>query len=419
MKNGTKSYSDRRLSSNDASLLQMNNRPPLDPKRYVQWIFVCFLVAVNLPGVQADSPSQLVTPGTVIAHSSASTGLFLGSPSLAIMSDGTYVASYDTFGPQSTADTVSIAVSHDKGASWLTRPDVIGQYWSSLFSVGNVLYLFGTDRAMGVPVLRRSIDDGMTWSVPNDTSTGRFSYTGRYITAPVPVIVDNGRIWRCFESVESGDLKEVVLSAPSHTDILDTKNWTQTSHLGSSRSWLDGTFLSWEEGNIVQTESGGVAAVLRVNATKGEEKVAVITVAADGRSLIFNPATDFVNFPGGGKKFTIRYDRQTNLYWTLTNAVPEAGENRNLERVRNTLALMSSPDLHNWKIQKILLYHPDVARHGFQYADWQFDQNDIVAVIRMAFDDKDGGARSQHDSNYIAFVRFASFRDASAGSINR
>jgi hypothetical protein len=54
--------------------------------------------------------------------------------------------------------------------------------------------------------------------------------------------------------------------------------------------------------------------------------------------------------------------------------------------------------------------HPDRQKHGFQYVDWQIEGNDIIAVIRMAFDDAQGGAQSQHNSNYISFMRFPDFR---------
>jgi hypothetical protein len=61
-------------------------------------------------------------------------------------------------------------------------------------------------------------------------------------------------------------------------------------------------------------------------------------------------------------------------------------------------------------VRCILLYHPDVAKHGFQYVDWLFDGDDIIAACRTAYDDGVGGARNQHDSNFMTFHRFANFR---------
>jgi hypothetical protein len=57
-----------------------------------------------------------------------------------------------------------------------------------------------------------------------------------------------------------------------------------------------------------------------------------------------------VEFPGGAKKFTIRYDRKSKLYWALTNPAPGEADPAS---VRNTLALISSPDLRRWQVRKV------------------------------------------------------------------
>ena len=31
--------------------------------------------------------------------------------------------------------------------------------------------------------------------------------------------------------------------------------------------------------------------------------------------------------------------------------------------------------------------HPDVKNHGFQYVDWLFEGDDLIAACRTAFDD--------------------------------
>jgi hypothetical protein len=67
--------------------------------------------------------------------------------------------------------------------------------------------------------------------------------------------------------------------------------------------------------------------------------------------------------------------------------------------------------LRDWKINCILLHHPDRGRHGFQYPDWLFDGDDIIAAIRTAHDDGLGGAHNAHNANFLTFHRFANFRD--------
>lgn len=99
------------------------------------------------------------------------------------------------------------------------------------------------------------------------------------------------------------------------------------------------------------------------------------------------------------------------IYWTLANFIPihHAGQ-KSPASLRNTLALLHSEDLRSWTVSVVLLYHPDVARHGFQYADWQFDGDDLIAVVRTAFDDEEGGAHSSHDANFLTFHRWENFR---------
>lgn len=50
-------------------------------------------------GLAAADFSQV--PGVVIDHLPAGTGLFVGSPSIAIWTNGDYVVSHDFFGPKS------------------------------------------------------------------------------------------------------------------------------------------------------------------------------------------------------------------------------------------------------------------------------------------------------------------------------
>ena len=87
------------------------------------------------------------------------------------------------------------------------------------------------------------------------------------------------------------------------------------------------------------------------------------------------------------------------------------GNEQAVERIRNTLALISSPDLYRWTIRTVVLHHADVKFHAFQYVDFQFDANDMIALSRTAYDDGLGGANSQHNANFITFHRFKDFRD--------
>ena len=137
---------------------------------------------------------------------------------------------------------------------------------------------------------------------------------------------------------------------------------------------------------------------------------------ASGKKQTFDPETGFISFPGGCKKFTIRFDPKSKLYYSLTNAGLDRYRGKNkVERTRNVMALTSSPDLKQWTIRSVILEHGDTTKVGFQYSDWQFDGADLIVAIRMAHPDGLGGAHNQHDANYLAFLRIHNFRTLSGG----
>ncbi|HEY8504979.1 MAG TPA: sialidase family protein [Gemmataceae bacterium] len=379
-----------------------------------------FVGLLALPGPSpAEEPYRSKVPGVVIDHSPARSRQYIGSPSLAVLPGGEYVASHDFFGPGSTKSKSVVFRSGDKGKSWEKIADVEGQWWSSLFVHRGALYLMGTSREHGHVVIRRSADGGKTWTEPKDAHTGLLLADGKYHTAPVPVVVHRGRVWRAMEDAMGpggwgSHFRAFVMSAPEDADLLEAKNWTVSNRVARNPDWLGGTFRGWLEGNAVVAPDGEVVNVLRVHNPPEGGKAAVMEVSADGRRVTFDPEKGFIDFPGGAKKFTIRFDPVSQHYWTLANWVPPRHRSKDPSRVRNTLALARSPALRDWEVRCVLLYHPDTARHGFQYVDWLFDGDDLIAVCRTAHDDGEGGAHNQHDANYMTFHRFPRFRTLTA-----
>jgi hypothetical protein len=358
-------------------------------------------------------------PGVVIDHSPAATGLFIGSPSLTVLTNGDYLAAHDFFGPKSDEfgrPATVVFRSTDRGQTWQQTARLQGAFWSGLFVHRGAAYLMGTDQHHGRIVIRRSTDGGATWTEPRDTTTGLLTPPGQYHTAPMPVIEHGGRLWRAFEDAMGGTewgkrYRAGMLSVPVDADLLCATNWTLSNFLPRDSNWLHGNFNAWLEGNAVVAPDGGLVDILRVDTPGLPEQAALVNVSADGRSASFAPATGFVDFPGGAKKFTIRQDPRGGGYWSLATLVPEPFASAGRPGgVRNTLALVHSPDLRRWEIRCVLLHHPDVAKHGFQYVDWQFEGDDLIAVCRTAFDDAAGGARNNHDANFLTFHRWERFR---------
>lgn len=379
-------------------------------------------LACALPADNAVAPSVAGfpnVPGVVVTHSPAASGLYIGSPSIAVLPNGDYVVSHDFFGPQSGEFEKArsrIFKSSDRGQTWRQVSEIHGAFWSSLFVHRGGLYLLGPDRHHGRVLIRRSQDGGVTWTEPKDNRTGVLRANAEYHCAPVPVLEHGGRLWRAFEWRHPPEAWGVnyqagVLSAPTDADLLDASQWTASRFLPSDRSWNSGDMGAWLEGNIIAGPDGQLVNLLRVDTKGTPEKAAMVQVSPDGTALHFDPPSGFIDFPGGAKKFTVRFDPQTKLYWTLATVVPPGWEAAGKPAsIRNTLALTSSPDLRTWTVRCHLLHHPDRARCGFQYVDWLFEGADLIAICRTAYDDGMGGAHNNHDANFLSFHRISNFR---------
>ncbi|MEA4916180.1 sialidase family protein [Proteiniphilum sp.] len=384
-------------------------------KTRINHLIFVLMMAVSVMAQESGNP-----PGIVVNHISKETGRYIGSPSLCVLPDGTYIASHDEFGPRSSeyrsAQTL-VFQSKDKGLTWKKITQIDGQFWSNLFFHNGNLYLMGTNKHHGNLIIRKSEDGGHTWTIPCLKTNGLI-LEGEYHTAPMPMIYHNGRIWRAVEYATAPTSEwgkrysAMVLSAPMDADLLNADNWQKTNWLPFDPAYLNGNFRAWLEGNVVVDPDGNMVDILRVDIPVGmEEQAAVARISQDGKTASFDPEKDFIPLPGGSKKFTIRYDDKSKRYWMLANYISSEYKERHPAGVRNKQALCSSADLRKWTIHQIVLDHPDVEKHGFQYVDWLFDGDDIVFLSRTAYDDKQGGANNNHDANFLTFHRIDNFRE--------
>ncbi len=376
--------------------------------------FAIVIVLLALGSAKAQEP-----PGVVINYIPSDTKIYVGSPGIAVLPNGHYLAKHDEFGPKSTENTIAVSPvfrSVDRGLSWERVATVKGMYWASIFVHQGDAYLIGTSKQHGYVVISRSRDEGITWTEPKDKSSGLLIDDGEYHCAPVPIVVHRGRIWRAMEDAMGpggwgSHFRAFMMSAPMDSDLLKADSWVSSNHLGRDPRWLGGEFRGWLEGNAVVTPEGKVVDMLRVDYRAGSEKAAIIEISADGAKATFDPATGFVDFPGGAKKFTIRFDPATKMYWTLSNPVLPKHKDPDPGRVRNAVALMRSADLRNWEMRCIVLYHPDVSKHGCQYLDWLFEGDDMIVASRTAWGEGTAAAPRQHDANYLTFHRIKDFRN--------
>lgn len=315
--------------------------------------------------------------------------------------------------------------STDHGESWQRY----GNYSSKINLIENYTNLFvhrGDVYLMGVAAGRvglrisKSTDGGLNWSIPEDEESG-YLLEGTYHTAQVPCIVSKGRIWRACETYSDDDSFKApfVLSAPEDADLLKAENWTVTNTINNTSYYIGADRISsMIEGNVVEAPDGSVVNIIRSNSAASSNYATILHVS-DSTGLAFDSSSDWVAMPGGGKKFTVRYDEQSRLYWSLTNPHTEgdfrhdgiySGGLQNSLR-RNRLVLISSPDLREWTIRCDVIYDPDPFFHGFQYADWVVDGDDLAVVVRAAYPEYRGLPVRQHDANKFIFVKVKGFRN--------
>lgn len=370
-------------------------------------------------------------PGTVVAKVPVLRKTHITNPNILILPDGSYLAACSGVYPHRAA---AIYRSTDRGESWSAWAKVdypINFY--TLFLHRGALYLMGTRSPQGTIVICRSTDNGQTWELPDETSGRGVLLEGHYHSAPVPVVEHQGRLWRAMETNFPDERRQAfVLSAAVGDDLMRASSWKISRFLKSSPEWIaesdEGGFRQWIEGNVVVAPDGRLVNVLRVDEQKWGRSAAVVHIEGL-RKLSFDPAKDIIEMPGGGKKFTIRYDSLSRRYWSLTSIVLD--EFRGMRHggiyasgihcglIRNTLALISSEDLYHWRVERTILASDDPFFDGFQYVDWQFDGEDLVSVIRLAMEEPRGLPNRQHDANFLLFKRIVKFREAGEPDVIR
>jgi hypothetical protein len=237
----------------------------------------------------------------------------------------------------------------------------------------------------------------------------------------VPILRKDGRLYRAFEDCDpcvwGSGFQSFVISVDENADLLDASNWAMSNKLAYNPAWTPKEWgrlpcAGWLEGNVVETPEAELWNILRFNSAPAVDKAAVVKVHDEGRRVSFDPQTGFISFPGGMTKFSIRRDPQTGLYLTLSNNNTDPTR----PNQRNVLSLHASRDLIHWQHKKTLLEDDSGLSHeqsirltGLQYVDWQFDGQDIIYVVRMAY----RGAHNFHDANRVTFHKIRNFREVS------
>jgi len=328
----------------------------------------------------------------------------------------------------------SVYRSDDDGLTWELTGDIKGSTGGKLFVNRGSAYLISNLYEYGSLVIRRSDDKGSTWTDPVDEDSGFLFRAGKayeppnYHHVPSNVLKFEGRLYTAYENNDPWHwpkgLRAFVLSADEESDLLKASSWRKSNEVvfpGDPAGRVDG----WMEGNIVVDSDGQLCSVMRIQPVldgdarresymSGKTKYAIdkaafLKIENEGRQLVNDPERWCVDLPGAMSKFTIFRDDIGGRYWLIANDMFTGPPRVH----RNILSLFSSEDLSSWIRHKVLMEDrhektPEAStlKTGFQYADWQFDGDDIIYVVRTAYK----GAPNYHDANRITFGRVEDFR---------
>ena len=374
-----------------------------------------------------------------IKHQNPLTNINVGTPTLVKLDSGELLAAHDYQGKgiyqQIERDRYKTSVyqSRNHGLTWNLTADIKGTIWGTLFVNKGSVYLLGTSCDYGSIVIRKSDDSGSTWTNPVDEDSGLLFRGGKEYCPPNyhhsgnNVMKFENRIYTAYENDDPFEwptgFRAFVLSADEDSDLLKASSWRKSNEVAFPNNpayRVDG----WLEGNIVVDIDGRPCSVLRLQPELPTEeyfssetkfaidKAAFLKIENEGQQLVNDPKRWFVDLPGGMSKFTIRWDEIEHRYWVLANDMSNGPPRVH----RNILSLFSSTDLSSWIRHSLLMEdrhqktpEESARKTGFQYPDWQFDGDDIIYVVRTAYN----GAPNYHDANRITFGRIEDFREIS------
>ena len=268
-----------------------------------------------------------------------------------------------------------------------------------------------------------------------DPATGNTAYADHQLalgkSGPGTLLIHNDRIYRPYG--------EAVVSASVHANLLLASSWTLSNPVSglatesyfrsvglNGHGWKadDGTYVDWEEGNVVPGKDGRLYVIYRQNITN--RCALIFGLSEDGRTLSYVDTVNgvrlqkksFISIPSAKTRHAIRYDENTGLYISLMNIYTGDAETAYSwadAQQRSVLGLVVSKDLVNWETVETLLVdrkmmNPvlSVFAHGFQYVDFTIADGNIYFVVRENSGEKT--VNYHHEANCVTFYTIENYR---------
>lgn len=296
---------------------------------------------------------------------------YIYDPDLIVLPNGNYIA----------GEKNRRYLSTNKGATWTQISTSYAIEHASSFYHNGAIYIIGDEAGNnnGRGAINKSTDGGYTWSTPT-------ILLDNFRNSPSHVEIAQDRIWIAYENLPNPHTVN-FLSASVNSDLMDANSWFTTIRQDTRGTGNETDMVLGRNGWPIGMPKGGPA-VRALSATQA-----------------ISEASDAFTLPGSNSKYTAKYDPVSDKYWALTSIGDLTATNR------VGITLYSSTDLKIWKKEKLVLQGESSWMHGFNYPSMQFDGNDIIFVLRTAWENERGQAQRWHDADMFTFHRVRNFRD--------